>query len=112
MRAWGGDGREGYSAPQALGLQMQEKCLLKLPTKSANNKSFHFCDDIELDEVTVFKKSETSHNRSDRLLAPLINVCGRETVNVFGEMDLNALKKKENIMRFHSFYNAGFFRFS
>lgn len=26
-----------------------------------------------------------------------------------GEMDLNALKKKENIMRFHSFYNVGFF---
>lgn len=94
LRAWGGDGREGCSAPQALGLQMQENRLLKLPTKTANNKSFHSCDDTELGEVTVFKKSETAHNTSDRLLAPLINACGRETVNVFWGNGFKCFKEK------------------
>lgn len=47
---------------------------------------------FEFDEVSAFKKNKRSHSRNGRLLALLINVRGRETSSVSGEMDFKKFK--------------------
>lgn len=47
---------------------------------------------FEFNEVSAFKRNKRSHSRNGRLLALLINVRGRETLSVFGEMDIKKFK--------------------
>lgn len=47
---------------------------------------------FEFVEVSAFKRNKRSHNRNGRLLALLINVRGRETLSVLGEMDFKKFK--------------------
>lgn len=59
--------------------------------------------------LLLFKKDERSQNSSDSRLAPLINVCGRETVNALGKW---MLRKKLKCFKGRRGDVLGFYHYS